>query len=314
MDKEAIISSLQKQMELSECDIRAEIQLVLAMGQGVSTEDFMAICNQSFKREFSKDVYLSNLKDDKRKAMLEIQLTRAGIYDHLPEGLFFQIAKNERVSSSTDDSALLYKKNKKKEEEIRKFFAPFDNGFFLQRLQLEEEEAMLLDGLRTGVLHDYFISFWGLPRSIPKMFLVPLILLLPHANKIAGNLELTGRCLSYLLKEEVQIHLQDMFLPVQNETALSSLGNNFLGLDLVCGSEFLENNPLIEIQVGPLRRSNVKDYLEKVRRAVLMDTFQKFFLPAGVDVTITIKVVEEKQDMMLEEGAEPILGYSTVLG
>jgi hypothetical protein len=101
---------------------------------------------------------------------------------------------------------------------------------------------------------------------------------------------------------------------------------------MVCGDDFFEDAPAIEIKIGPLKNSKVKEYLEGGRRALLIDTFNRFFIPAGVDVNTTIHLTHEgdadqledmfakvdrmleRVDMLLENGAEPILGYSSVLG
>lgn len=314
MNKETLISLFQEELQQTPWDIKAESQLLLAIKQGMGVDDFLVCCDKVFKREFSKDVISADLKDDaKKQSFLEFHLSRTGLYDQFPEGLFFQIAQRESRYLTTDDMVLDYKQNSKKEEEIRRFFLPFDNDFFLQRLQLEQEETMLLEGLRSGILNDYFIRFWDLPAAIPKAFMAPLILLLPHAHKIAGDLKLTSQGLGYLLKEDV--NLVQKFAPVCSAGSVPLLlGSGLLGVDMVCGDEFFEDNPVIEIEIGPLKNSHVKDYLEGGKRFVLLETFNRFFIPAGLDTITTVKVSSEKQDMLLERGAEPVLGYSTVLG
>jgi len=315
MDKQSVISSLQKEMQQSPWDIKAELQLLLALSNGLSADEFMVCCNRFFKREYSKDVFSSVIKEDSKKLeLLELQLSRTGLYDQLPEGLFFQISQKESRQHSVNDSALNYKKNKSKEEEIRRFFLPFDNAFFEQRLRLEQEESALLEGLRSGIMNDYFISFWNLPASIPKMFMVPFILLLPYANKIAGDLKLTAQCLGYLLKEKVNLVQRNAGTSSAAGIDFPGLGEGQLGFSMVCGTEFVEDNPVIEIEIGPIKNSQVKDYLEGGKREALMETFIRFFIPAGLDVITSVKLPHEKQDMMLEKGAEPVLGYSTVLG
>ncbi len=251
MKKQTAISSLQKEFGESAWDIKAETQLLLALNKGLSGDDFMICCDHFFKREYSKDVFSTTLKEDtKKQALLELHLSRTGLYDQLPEGLSFQMPQKESGQFSVYDSAQEYKQNKKKEEEIRRFFLPFDNSFFHQRLQLEQEESTLLEGLRTGVLNDYFITFWNLPTSIPRMFMMPLILLLPHAHKIAGNLDLTAQCLGYLLKEEVHLFQKSAVLSTTQNFQFSFLGEGQLGTNMVCGEDFFEDNPVIEIEIG----------------------------------------------------------------
>ena len=315
MEKQIVIAPLQKEFDGSGWDIKAEAQLLMALNKGLSTDDIMICCDRFFKREYSKDIFSSTLKEDaKKQEFLELHLSRTSLYDQLPEGLFFQIPQRESRQYNSNDTALDYQRNKKKEEEIRRFFQPFDNSFFLQRLQLEQEESALLEGLRAGILNDYFIQFWNLPPSIPKMFMMPLILLLPHAHKIAGDLELTAQCLGYLLREEVRLVQKSAVISSARNIKFPTLGEGQLALNMVCGEDFFEDNPLIDIEIGPLKNSQVKDYLEGGKREVLMETFQRFFIPAGIDIITSVKVAPEKQDMLLQKGAEPVLGYSTVLG
>lgn len=206
MDNYELIELLQMEMRKAACDAKAEPQLVMALDKGLSFEDFMVSCDSLFYREYNKDIVFSEIKEDARKvSVLQLHLTRSGIYDHLPEGLFFQPGQTGSKHTSAAEMAVDHRLNKQKEKEIRRFFMPFENDLFWQRIQLETEETRLLEGLKSGILNDYFMKFWGLSASIPKQFIVPLILLLPYANKIAGDLSYTAQCLEQLLQETVQI-------------------------------------------------------------------------------------------------------------
>ena len=333
MNQQEIIPSFQKEVQDNVWDIKAELLLLMALGKGLSKDDVMICSDRFFKREFSNDLFEAVVKEDsKKQVLLELHLSRTGLYDHLPEGLFFQMPQRESGKMADNDWVLQYKKNKKKEEDIRRFFSPFESGFFHQRLQLEKEESKLLEGLRTGVLNDYFVRFWGLSPAIPKMFMVPLVLLLPHAHKIAGDLKLTAQCLGYILKEKVVLVQKNAVISSGESYNVPGLGLGKLGLNMICGDEFEEDFPTIEIKIGPLKNSKVKEYLEGGTRKLLIETFNRFFIPAGVDVIISVHLTQEEEgdanedmfqkvdrmlervDMLLESGAEPILGYSSVLG
>jgi hypothetical protein len=314
MDNFTLIELLQQEMRKSACDSRAESQLSLALQKGLSPDDFMISCDSVFHRAYSKDVMSTELKEDVRKrALLEIHLSRSGLYDQLPEGLFFQ-PQERRAGFSAMDMVADHKLNKKKEEEIRRFFRPFEHDFFWQKLQVEREEGRLLEGLQADMLNEYFKEFWNIPDSIPPQYVVQLILLLPHAYKIAGNLSLMAQSLEHLLEEQVIVRKVKPAMVSLEDTGVSSgLGNAQLGLDMVCGQEFFEDFPMIEIVIGPLIYSRVGDYLKGGERNVLLETFIRFFVPAGVDAQIVIDVPVEKQNMTLGKGKEPILGYSSVL-
>ena len=69
----------------------------------------------------------------------------------------------------------------------------------------------------------------------------------------------------------------------------------------------------IEISIGPLLRSGLSDYLEGGERYTLLETLNRFFLPAGLDVKFSVQLPVEKMNMSLTKGEEPVLGYSSVL-
>ncbi|HEX9513131.1 MAG TPA: type VI secretion system baseplate subunit TssG [Puia sp.] len=315
MDNVTLIELLFREFKKTSCDARAEAQLALALQKGLLPDDFMISADSLFHREYSKDVMSAEIKEDARKRyLLQVHLSRSGIYDQLPEGLFFQPQEQPRGGFSATDMAADHKGNKKKEEEIRKFFQPFENDFFWQRLQIELEEGQLLEGLQKDILNEYFKEFWNIPDSIPGRYVVPLILLIPHAYKIAGNLSLIAQSLEHLLEEEVSVRkVSSAVVRLEGAGSTGGLGNAQLGMDMVCGEQFFEDFPGIEIVIGPLVYSRVGDYLEGGDRNSLLETFTKFFVPAGVDYRIVVEVPEDRQNMTLAKGREPILGYSSVL-
>jgi len=311
MENTTLIELLQQ--EIRSCDARAEPQVALALQKGLSSDDFMISCDSLFHREYSRDIQYTEVKEDARKRnLLQIHLSRSGIYDQLPEGLFFQ-PQEQRAGASATDMAANHKVNKKREGEIRRFFQPFENDFFWQRLQIEREESGLLEGLQKDILNEYFAAFWNIPDSIPSRYVLQLILLLPHAYKIAGNLSLMAQSLEQLLEEEIVVRKVKPAAACQEEKDALGLGNAQLGMDMVCGEDFVEDFPVIEIVIGPLVYSRVGDYLQGGERNSLLETYTRFFVPAGVDAKIVISVPEENQSMTLGKGKEPILGFSSVL-
>ncbi|MFT3701410.1 MAG: type VI secretion system baseplate subunit TssG [Agriterribacter sp.] len=315
MQQYELLEIIQQEMQKSAWDIKAEPQLLQCMERGLLQEDFMISADQLFKREYSRDIVGVENKDQGNREMLLLHLSRSGLYDHLPEGLFFQQPQQGKRLITVADMTTDYKYNKKKEEEVRLFFLPFENDFFLQRIRLEEEENRLLQGLQSGLLTDYFNRFWNLPEDIPQSFAGQLILLLPYVSKIAGNFNLTAQCLKTLLNEEVNIIQKTSGVADAQMFAPSpALGQSGLGLDMICGDSFWEGDPLIDIAIGPLTHSHIEDYLDGGERHTLMETFNRFFIPAGMDVTITIQLPVEMKSMILSKDSEPILGYSSVLG
>ena len=314
MNSDSLIELVQQEMKELGCDAKAEPQLALALEKGLAPDDFMVNCDQLFVREYSKDLVGIELKEDpSKKKLLQIHLSRSGIYDQLPEGLFFQQYQKRANRMAAADMAADHKMNKKKEEEIRRFFLPVENDFFWQRIQLEQEEGKLLEGLQSGILNDYFVEFWNIPRSIPRIFIAPLILLVPYAHQVAGNLQLTAECLEQLLLEPVKASQKRAVSTFTPSVLSPGLGETSLGTDMLCGEAFWEDCPVIEFIIGPLQRSGISDYLEAGSRFELLETFSRFFVPAGLDIEFSVRLSVEKQNMHMEMENAPVLGFSSVL-
>jgi hypothetical protein len=314
MENTHLIEVFASEIKNSNCDFKPEPAFLLASERGLFTDEFIISCDKLFHREYSKDIYsLNEIEDGRKQQTLQVNLSRAGIYDQLPEGLFFQLPHGTEKPTQVGQMAAYYKLNKKKEEEIRRFFLPFENDFFRQRLMIEDEETALLEGLQSGILTEYFISFWNLPSSIPKRMLVSLIRLLPYAYKVSGNLELTAQCLEQILGEKVEMAGRIISNAEIRDIDAPLLGEAQLGRDMICGNAFREDNAVVEISIGPLQNSNVSDYLQEGSRWELVETFNKFFIPLEEDIIVNIIPAPEKS-YMVTNSMESILGYSTVLG
>src|SRR6476469_6617179 len=98
MDNFELISLLQWEMQKASCDTRVEPQLVLALEKGLSADDFLVCCDSLFYRAHSRDLLYAEIKEDARKrSILQMHLSRSGLYDQLPEGLFYQPAAEGHV-------------------------------------------------------------------------------------------------------------------------------------------------------------------------------------------------------------------------
>jgi hypothetical protein len=211
------------------------------------------------------------------------------------------------------DMAHAYRLNKQKELSLRRFFMPVENDFFWQRMQVEKEESKLLQEMKSGLVNDYCDKLWNIPPSIPNTLRLPLILLIPYADQIAGDLSLTAKCLELLLQERVVINQAKA--PATNAGLFfrQALGQQQLGIDLLCGEQFKEDYPLLQLTIGPLQNSQVTDYLEGGNRYEFLATFYRFFIPVGADVQMQMEVRAEEMNMHLAAESPPLLGYSSVL-
>lgn len=308
------IEQLQLEIKNRDEDIRAESQLALAMENGLASDDFVISCDSFFHREYSRDVLSSDLKEDvSKRNYLQLHLTRCGLYEHLPEGLFYTQGKSPNQSVGAAEMAAEYKINKLKEQEARRFFVPFENDFFQQRIQLEQEEMQQLEGFETGLLNNYFTDFWNIPSTIPLSIISSFIKLLPHAHCISGNIGVMASCLRAVLREPVNIRVIPGVLSVANGSCLSRVDSSQLGVDMVLGEQFCDDYTVLEFSIGPLQNSPIADYLEGGHKKDFLKMFNRFFVPVDIDVITKIEVTKEKSLTVLQADNEPVLGYSTLI-
>jgi hypothetical protein len=242
-------------------DVLAEVVLDQLLENGVQSSGVWMLTNKYFFRKFSRDIFsIIFPSGKKRKEAIRIETSRAGLYDHLPEGIFFQPAETSSRSKSAGEMAEEYKQNKAQEIETRKFFAPLENEFFFSRRRNFHTEKQLLQGLNNESLNTYFSEFWNFPKDIPSYLSLRLILLLPYAHNVAGNALQMGKFLAELLDEDVSCSLITTYVHAGDNES-NTLGNLALGSELICGNQFSEELYSFRFTIGPLRDSVLSGYL-----------------------------------------------------
>jgi hypothetical protein len=292
-------------------DIKAEVMANHALQNNVHPDDFVVLHDGRFYREYRPDVYALNKIDDAwLHQLLQLRLSRSGLYDLVPEGLFHQSYTGTKSNAATELAAQS-RIDRKKEMAARKFFQPVENSLFRQRVLLEQEEENLLAGMDNGLLNDYFFTFWEFPEALNRTSAMLLVLLLPYAHAIAGDLELMQKCLEILLQEKVtieQVTPANCVAPGKD----NSLGMGELGNDFVCGQTFLEDYPCLQYNIGPLQQSKPVDYVSGGDNDLLLQVFNNYFAPAEADIIINVEVDRSRALVELNAEESPILGFAAI--
>lgn len=286
--------------------------------EGFPESEFMIFFDSLFKRGFSKDILKAEriLINDIQET-LALYLARDGLYDLLPEGLFH--ASLDAAVTSGKGMASDSRKESKIEEETRKFFQPFENEFFYQRVQLELQERAILQKLNDNSLEDFFLNFWKIDRSLPRNLIVKLTAMLPFVKEIVGDFKMTANCLGAVLGEEVTHSISYSSMSgADNAGDLTnggdSLGKASLGVNMVTYGQFLEACKLIRFTIGPLKRTGIDPYLRYGDIARFIDCFCRFFIPVEMDYEFEVIMPEHLQEFVLgTEDARPVMGYSTII-
>ncbi len=300
-------------------NIRAEAVVAELIENGIELKDLLVIHKGNFKRQYSRDLaYLETFMLEKNAEGLGIYLNRDGLYDILPEGLFHDKTGLEAGQSKklSGDSVIL----KQEEKSVRKFFLPFENEIFLQRVILELEERKILGRFSESIFNNLYPNLWKLHKSINREYINRMILMLHISHKIVGNYELTALCLQNILEEKVVARLcreseyNGRNLAHNESNSENILGASSLGVNFVCGdlNDHFANS--IEFIIGPLRTTKAEDYLPDASVTRFLDCFYGYFVPAEMNIKTTIEVADEELNFTLKQKGEgSVLGYETAI-
>ncbi len=168
-----------------------------------------------FSRNYSGDLRSCNGETQ------TVMLSRNGMYDILPEKLFFD--DTELRFLETRDFAFKISEVYEEEKNIKAYFLPFDSYFFNQSLRLERIVTHILDNktkLMLKLLFDYDIDAEENPYV---RMLAPLLI---HVTDIRADIDLITKILSIILncKVECRILCPDQVLFIVNKLQLDSKG------------------------------------------------------------------------------------------
>ncbi len=282
-------------------NLKAEVLVSEIQENSTSEINFLINNSSTFSRSYRRDVI--NVEKLEEEHALLLNLSRNGIYDSLPEGVFHSKRESKKGVSYTAKR----KKYKKEEKHARAFFSPIENEFFYQRLKIEKKERDLLENFYS-LKDDLLIDFWKIDKEIPKSYILKLIKLLPYSYKIAGNLELTRLSLEKILNVKVQFNKK-----LESEVSIKDQKRNQLGVDFITQSKSSAIfQPFLEVVIGPIKENQIDEYIKKDGILKFVNVFYDYFIPLELDVTTKFSVAK-KEGFVLNEEECPTMGISTII-
>ncbi len=272
----------------------------------LSSEDFVIANKSTFSRPYRRDIIsVDNLLNEDK---ITFNLSRNGIYDTLPEGLFHGPKGNQDAGAYISSRKVL----KQEEQDARAFFAPFENEFFYQKLNVENRERETLDNF-YNLNDDFLVDFWQIDREIPEDYILKLIKLLPFSHEISGNFELTRLCLQEILSEEVLFKRKyENELNNEDKNKKVKRRNGFqLGVNSVLETKkSMVKSPMLEVIIGPISEKKINNYLKKDGVLKFINTFYDYFVPMEIEVS-TEFVVNNEKGFVMDDSNGVIMGIST---
>lgn len=304
------LTNVIKEIEGIAHDIRAEIIANELIQNNVLADNCIIIANEGqFSRAYRHDVLSASSVDDNYNSQeyLKLKLSRDSIYDTLPEG-FMHSPNDNGTEKSVNQMIKEHKHQKKKEAESRNFFSPFENEIFHYRTKIENIERDFLYKLNGSKPLDFFYEFWGLSKDFPAILVSKLIQLLPYAYKIVGDIELSCQCLSNIIQEPVAFKTSGSKEYTDNQEEIT-LGDNRLGIDLICGNSYMDYSYNVTIEIGPITNNSFMKFINDGEIKIFIDCFYEHFFPMEVELKTLLVMNDEIEEFNFNK--QPVLGYST---
>lgn len=316
-DKSNLLSAFFNSTDESPQDFYVEVLLALLMEEDkITWDDFIIRTTKgSFERSYRRDILgvTSIQKEKEQKERIYIDISRDGIYDILPEGIFHQTQIDKSVIN-TEDSVEEIKRHRQEEKHARKFFLPLEQEFFRQRILLVSEELHSQVNPVNAMLNKLYLKFWNITTPLTAYQASALLFLLPIAHYIAGNIPMTQQCFSLVLQHPVTITFEQSISDGAWKVDIPSLGQTELGKSFILGDTLEVDNATIALTLGPIPEHQLPDYLAGAKGMELVQLLSNYLLPVSSETVIHVQVEDAESRFILgatnEQGR---LGYTTVV-
>jgi hypothetical protein len=294
-------------------DIRMEVILSELMDDEFNAEDLLIQSNSLFKRNYHFDIERTGeiVSDITKKKKLSVWVNREGIYDHLPEDLFYLNA--ETMNSDKDLVIQEMKEQQELEKQIRIFFQPFEQEYYQQRIQLELEERKFLfetNGILPG---DILTDLWEFPAFLTVEQKSRLGLLMPVIHQFTGKNELLEFLVKMITGDTVVIRKDKPLKSIVDSDL--RLGDMYLGMNSTCGGMLYSVQFASAIVIYPGEMDDLMDFMPGGKKILVLQFLVELLMPMEQDFVFEISVPEKSSLFMLEENHSHLgkLAYTTII-
>lgn len=312
-----------KDRYIAYCDLRAEVLAAEFLDSGILLDNVSIKPVGSFKRPYSKDVLMAELYEEENASETELimEVSREGIYDMLPEGLFHQ-PDPERAGFALHDVVEGIQRTRNEELEARRFFYAFEKEFYRTRIRIEYNERRGIDSLvgkqadSTGGRYerDLFLRLWPELDSVDRDYRPALIQILPRLHQIVGDIDLTAYVMEKVVGEKIELLMHDKPWMESPASEQSVLGDCYLGYDAYATKGIYLEVPELIIRVGPIENHVLDDFLPGGMADHVLHMLANHMVAAEMDYSIIPLLPEGDDELILRTGGyEPILGLSSRL-
>jgi hypothetical protein len=266
----------------------------------------------SNERPFSKDIKsIQEEYDELDERNVVIETHREGLYDYLPEGLFYPPSLGD-IGIEIEAIRNRIQQQRQVERDARKLFQPFEMESSYVSLNGLQAEGKYTITEESNMLVQAVSELWPLIDLLDKHTAKTFVYLLPFFHSSRGNKGWFEKCMGAFLQVPVKVtfvpnHINDL----SDSLVLSQMQ---LGVSSMLSGSHFDGERNWAIHYGPIPYQRLSDYVPGSKLRKLLQALYDYCLPATVKVEeafITEKQVSSFS--LVDDGNNNLLGYSTFL-
>lgn len=281
----------------------------------VALEDVFIRPISTFHRTYGSDFFSVEKRERRQgKPYYYVDVTREGIYDTLPEGLFHQtLRKDTTIDTKTAVEEL--ELHRREEKAARQFFLPLEQEFYRLQILAEWQESNIMLSALNHQQYDALIDLWNLPKDLTTYQVVMMLYIIPLLHRVVGDNLAISNLLTLVMEVPIEVRSQQFTTQRTDEIDLPALGEFQLGKDSILGNHIEDYHPSYQLIVGPLEKRYITNYLPGGNKRQTLLSLCAFFLPCQSDVSLKVNIKKEGEGFLLgqEQTGEGYLGYTTLL-
>lgn len=303
-----LLASLEKffpDVNTLETDYLAEVITSTLVEEGVNPDHIQITRLGSARAKVGKDIEKIKLEynpDDESSDCLRIYVNREGIYDVLPEGVFF-FGLEPLDSKDIKKVVSQVKRHRKEELEIRKFFSVFENEIDRTLIQTQLLERRVD---RKNIYPDFanvFTAYWPVIRLLSLKQATLFMRIIPIIHRVRGDECKIAKALSLILG--LPVHLEPI-VKRKSCKGLSELGQSRLGETLILGSDFNNGHYDIRITVNEIPQNRISEFIGNGKSIQILHEMIDMLFAANTEVEIKLNVIRTDGYFILS--SDPTIG------
>lgn len=249
---------------------------------------------------------------DERTVVIEAH--REGLYDYLPEGVFYPPSLGD-ASSDIDDIRKKIQRQRTIESNARKLFQPFEMEACYTELNALLAETQYNIISESDTLTQTMGELWPLIRLLDAHSAKIFVHLLPFFHSARGDKKWFEKCMSAFLQVPVKVtFVPNQITDIADISESLVLSQMHLGVSSMLSGSHFDGERNWAVHFGPIPYDRLRDYIPGSHIRKLLQTMYGYCLPATV--TVEEDFITEKQNTsfyLTDDGNNNLLGYSTFL-